>query len=121
MSIRHNPRFSRRDWPKTAAAVAEREGQAPFLRRLLVATVWLVFPPILTGNQHPSTVVLNRARKVGVPIVVVEPDTLTTVRTVEQIFGRTFLRQARKSAHFVNILEERFDFVRFYDMLGLET
>jgi len=76
---------------------------------------------ILTGNQHPSTVVLNRARKVGVPIVVVEPDTLTTVRTVEQIFGRTFLRQARKSAHFVNILEERFDFERFYDILGLET
>jgi BioD-like phosphotransacetylase family protein len=75
---------------------------------------------ILTGNQRPSSVVLDRACEVGVPIIVVEPDTLTTVRTVEQIFGRTFLRQPRKSAHFETILEERFDFARFYDILGLQ-
>ena len=76
---------------------------------------------ILTGGQHPSTVVLNRACEVGVPIVVVEPDTLSTVRTVEQIFGRTYLRQEKKSAHFGNILEERFDFERLYSILGLRA
>ena len=75
---------------------------------------------ILTGSQHPSTVVLNRACEVGVPIVVVASDTLTAVRKVERIFGRTFLRQSRKSAHFRNILEERFDFPRFYAKLGLK-
>jgi BioD-like phosphotransacetylase family protein len=75
---------------------------------------------ILTGGQRPSTVVLNRACEVGVPIVVVESDTLTAVRTLEKSFGRTFLRQPRKSAHFSNILEERFDFRRFYDSLGLQ-
>lgn len=76
---------------------------------------------ILTGQQYPSAVVLNRAQEVGVPIIVVEPDTLTTVRAIEQIFGRTFIRQPRKSAHFGNILEERFDFARLYKMLGLES
>jgi BioD-like phosphotransacetylase family protein len=74
---------------------------------------------ILTGGQQPSTVVLNRAREVGVPIIVVEPDTLTTVRQVEAIFGRTFMRQSRKSAHLCMIIEERFDFARLYDALAL--
>jgi len=75
---------------------------------------------ILTGSYRPSDVVLSRACEVGVPIVVVESDTLTAVRVVEAIFGRTFLRQTRKSAHFSNILEERFDFPRFYAQLGLQ-
>jgi BioD-like phosphotransacetylase family protein len=75
---------------------------------------------ILTGGQQPSTVVLNRACEVGVPIVVVQPDTLTTVRAVERIFGKTFVRQPRKSAHFATLLEERFDFRRLYGLLDLE-
>jgi BioD-like phosphotransacetylase family protein len=75
---------------------------------------------ILTGNQRPSTVVLNRACELKVPIVVVESDTLTTVRMIEPIFGKTFLRQPRKSAHFSTMFEERFDFRRFYEKLGLQ-
>lgn len=43
MSNRQHPRFSRRDWLKAAAAVAGHEGEAPFLGRLVVAAVWLVF------------------------------------------------------------------------------
>lgn len=76
---------------------------------------------ILTGNQHPSTVVINRAREVGVPIVVVEPDTLATVQSLEQIFGKTSLYQPKKAARFFNILQERFDFGRFYQMLDIQT
>jgi BioD-like phosphotransacetylase family protein len=76
---------------------------------------------ILTGGQHPSTVVMSRAQEVGVPIIVAEPDTLTTVQTIQQFFGKTSLHQAKKSAHFGNILEERFDFARFYTVLGLKA
>ena len=76
---------------------------------------------ILTGNQAPSTVVLNRAKEVGVPIIVVAPDTLTTVRNIERIFGKTFVREPRKSARFGAVLEERFDFTRLYHSLGLEA
>jgi BioD-like phosphotransacetylase family protein len=76
---------------------------------------------ILTGGQQPSSVVLSRAQEVDVPIIVVEPDTLTTVRMVEPIFGNTALHQSRKSEYFQDILEERFDFARLYEMMGLKA
>jgi BioD-like phosphotransacetylase family protein len=75
---------------------------------------------ILTGGQEPSMVVLTRAREVGVPIVVVEPDTLTTVQSLEQIFGKTSLHQAKKVSRFSNILQERFDLERFYSLIGIQ-
>jgi uncharacterized protein len=76
---------------------------------------------ILTGNQPPSQQVIDRAREVGVPIIVVEPDTLTTVRIVERAFGHTFVRQPRKTTHFGAILAERFDFQRLHAELSLES
>jgi BioD-like phosphotransacetylase family protein len=76
---------------------------------------------ILTGGQEPSPVVLNRAQEVRVPVIVVEPDTLTTVQMVEPIFGKTHLHQGRKSEFFQDLLEERFDFARLYDVLGLKA
>jgi BioD-like phosphotransacetylase family protein len=74
---------------------------------------------ILTGNHTPGREVLARAREVRVPVIVVEPDTLSTVRSAERIFGRTFVRQPRKISHFNTILQERFDFAQLYGMLGL--
>jgi hypothetical protein len=75
---------------------------------------------ILTGNRVPIPEVLARAREVRVPIVVVKPDTLSTVRSAERIFGRTFVRQPRKISHFSTILQERFDFAQLYGMLGIQ-
>ncbi|MBN1936055.1 MAG: phosphotransacetylase family protein [Anaerolineae bacterium] len=74
---------------------------------------------ILTGGQQPSDVVITRAQEVNVPIVVVEADTLSTVQVVEQVFGKTSLHEPQKLARFANILQERFDFERFYGMMGL--
>jgi BioD-like phosphotransacetylase family protein len=76
---------------------------------------------ILTGNQPPSQEVIDRAREVKVPIIVVEGDTLSTVHIVERAFGHTYVRQPRKTAHFSTILDERFDFERLHTMLGLES
>lgn len=73
---------------------------------------------ILTGGQPPSDGVINRAKEVNVPIVVVEDDTLATVLAAERILGKTSLHEPRKSARFGNILQERFDFERFYGMMG---
>jgi BioD-like phosphotransacetylase family protein len=74
---------------------------------------------ILTGGQQPSAVVLQRAQEVGVPIVVVETDTLTAVQAVQEIFGKTSLHQDKKSALFETVMEERFDYARLYEALGL--
>ena len=76
---------------------------------------------ILTGGYEPSAVVLARATEVGVPVVVVEADTLTTVQSVEQIFGKTSLHQAKKVSRFFNILQERFDIERFYNLIGIQA
>ena len=74
---------------------------------------------ILTGNRAPIPEVLARARELRVPIIVVESDTLTAVRSAERCFGRTFVRQPRKIAHFCTLLQERFDFAQLYGMLGI--
>jgi BioD-like phosphotransacetylase family protein len=73
---------------------------------------------ILTGNQRPPAEVMNRAQELDVPIVLVKQDTLTTVRSVDQIFGKTSLHQPKKCARFFGILQERFDFARLYDMMN---
>ena len=88
MSIRHNSRFSRRDWLKAAAAVAGHQGEARFLGRLVVATVWIVFafvPPVgadtvvvrggslldvASGEMRPARTILiddGRIRAIGTP------------------------------------------------------
>ncbi len=74
---------------------------------------------ILTGNQQPGEVVIARAQEVNVPLIVVEPDTLTTVQTIEQIWGRTSLHEPAKLARIMTILQERFDLTRFCGMMGL--
>ncbi len=76
---------------------------------------------ILTGGQPPSQVVIARAQEVNVPVVVVEADTLTTVQSMEQIMGKTSLHEPQKAARFGNILQERFDFGRFYGMMSLQA
>jgi hypothetical protein len=39
---------------------------------------------------------------------------------VEPIFGNTALHQSKKSEYFHDLLEERFDYDRLYQLVGLE-
>lgn len=74
---------------------------------------------VLTGNIRPSTRVLHRAEEREVPIIIVPDDTLTTVERAEQLFGRVRFRQHAKLQHFMEMLEENFDYHRFYKTLGI--
>ncbi len=74
---------------------------------------------ILTGNLRPSPIVLGRAEEVGVPVILVKPDTLTTVEIIEQFFGKTRFHQEEKIHCFEKLLEERFNFEALYEGLGL--
>ncbi len=51
---------------------------------------------ILTGNFQPSTVVLGRAKDLGVPIILVGYDTLTTVEKVNEIIGHVRIHEFSK-------------------------
>ncbi|MCL4079558.1 phosphotransacetylase family protein [Coriobacteriia bacterium Es71-Z0120] len=51
---------------------------------------------VLTGNMPPSSIVMSRAEELGVPMVMVEHDTLTAVERLEGLFGHTRLHDAAK-------------------------
>jgi BioD-like phosphotransacetylase family protein len=74
---------------------------------------------ILTGNLHPSPIILGRAEEVGVPMILAKQDTLTTVEIIEQFFGKTRFHQEKKIQRFERMLDERFDFDTFYKELKL--
>ena len=74
---------------------------------------------ILTGNLHPSPFILNRAEEAGVPIILVNHDTMTTVQLAEQAFGKTRFHQEKKIQRFERMLAENLDFARLHKALGL--
>ncbi|MGC8838428.1 MAG: DRTGG domain-containing protein, partial [Anaerolineae bacterium] len=75
---------------------------------------------ILTGNLQPSAIILSRAEELGVPVIVVPYDTLTTVEIIERFFGKTRFHQEKKIARLMELLELRFDFQGLYEALGLK-
>jgi BioD-like phosphotransacetylase family protein len=74
---------------------------------------------ILTGNLRPSPLILNQAEDLGVPLILVKPDTLTAVEEIESIFGRSRFHQERKIVKFERLLEKHFDHDVLYTELGL--
>ncbi|MBN1485116.1 MAG: phosphotransacetylase family protein [Chloroflexia bacterium] len=74
---------------------------------------------ILTGSLRPNPLILTRSEELGVPILLVSTDTMTTVRQVEEIFGRARFRQTSKIARFETLLDSHFDWDRFYKSLDL--
>ncbi len=74
---------------------------------------------ILTGNLRPSPIIMARAEEVGVPMILVKQDTLTTVEIIEQFFGKTRFHQEKKVQRFQEMMAERFDFEDLYISMGL--
>lgn len=64
---------------------------------------------ILTGNLYPSQVVLGRAAEVGVPMILVRGDTMSTVETVERVMGRIRLSNARQVDRLLEIVKQNLD------------
>lgn len=75
---------------------------------------------ILTGNLHPSPIILGRAEEVGVPMLLVRKDTLSTVEVIEQFFGKTRFHQEKKIQRFERVLEANMDFAALYADLGIK-
>ena len=75
---------------------------------------------ILTGDLYPSPRVLAAAAAKGIPVVLVRHDTRASTDLLDKVFGRVRFAQARKIDRFSALLAERFDFVRFAQLLGLD-
>jgi hypothetical protein len=74
---------------------------------------------ILTGNLHPSPLIINRAEEAGVPIILVKHDTLTTVHLAEEAFRKIHFHHQKRIDRFERMVSERFDFAALYQALGL--
>ncbi|MFI5339413.1 MAG: phosphotransacetylase family protein [Candidatus Methylomirabilales bacterium] len=75
---------------------------------------------VLTGDQMPNEIIIARAREVGVPMISVHYDTLTTVEKLEAVLGRIRIREERKVQRAREFLRDRLNYRRIVEKLGLE-
>jgi len=64
---------------------------------------------ILTGNFQPPTVVTNRAEELGVPVVLVPFDTLTTMEKINEIIGKVRFHELVKIDTMVEVVKNQVD------------
>ena len=75
---------------------------------------------ILTGNLHPSPLIIKQAEQFGVAILLVPLNTMETVETVEKIFGKTRLGQTAKLQQFEELMNAHLDYERLCGAIGFE-
>lgn len=61
---------------------------------------------VLTGNLHPSPLVIKQAEDLGVAVFLVPESTIETVEKVERIFGKTRMGQLAKLEKFESLVEQ---------------
>jgi len=64
---------------------------------------------LLTGNIHPSPVVLNKAQERGVPVILVPYDTYTTVNMLQDIAGKIKYGDKKRIKLARQLVEENVD------------
>jgi len=75
---------------------------------------------VLTGNLHPSPLIVKQAEEFGVAVLLVPMNTMEAVERIERIFGKTRLGQASKLRKFEELFSEHMDIEQLYSTLSLE-
>lgn len=74
---------------------------------------------ILTGNLPPSPAVKARAAELGVPMLLVGEDTISTVERIERLVSALRVREPRKLARARELVESCLDLTRLDALIGL--
>jgi BioD-like phosphotransacetylase family protein len=74
---------------------------------------------ILTGNLHPSPLIIQQAEMLNVPILLVQGSTMETVDIVERAYGKTRLGQPEKLEAFTQLMSGNVDIPAIYKALKL--
>jgi BioD-like phosphotransacetylase family protein len=74
---------------------------------------------ILTGCLEPRSLIVKQANEMGIPILLVDMNTMETVEAVDRIFGRTRMGQTVKLEKFQKLLAEHMALDRMYQCIGL--
>jgi len=75
---------------------------------------------ILTGNLHPSPLVIKQAEDLGVAIFLVPTSTMETVENVEGLLGKTRIGQKSKLDKFEKLVNQYVDIQGLLDSFGLK-
>ncbi|PSN11172.1 hypothetical protein C7271_24985, partial [filamentous cyanobacterium CCP5] len=75
---------------------------------------------VLTGHIPPSPEIVARAIDLEVPILAVDSDTLTTVETIDELFGQVQIHEPSKAACIRDLMNEHFDLRRLMQILDLK-
>ena len=75
---------------------------------------------VLTGNLHPSPLIVKQAEEFDIPVLLVRTNTLETVEAIERVFGKTRLGQSAKLKQFEDLLAAHVDIDRLFRVLGFE-
>ncbi len=74
---------------------------------------------ILCGNVPPIPTVLHRAEDKGVPIILVEQNTIAAIAGIEEVLSQARFRHQSKLSAMERTLAQHFDFPTLYQSLGL--
>ncbi|MDD5467613.1 MAG: phosphotransacetylase family protein [Anaerolineales bacterium] len=75
---------------------------------------------ILTGNLHPSPLIIKQADEFDVTILLVKANTMETIESIERIFGKTRLGQPVKLQRFMELVNAHLDFERLRQAFGIQ-
>lgn len=75
---------------------------------------------ILTGNLHPSPLIIQQAESLNVPILLVKSNTMETVEMIERAHGKTRLAQPEKMEAFLSLMAENVDLEAILKGIGLK-
>jgi BioD-like phosphotransacetylase family protein len=75
---------------------------------------------VLTGNLSPSPIVMARAEELGVPMVLVDMDTLTAVERVDNLLGTMRVHDPVKADRIREMLSQNVDLPALLAAFGIE-
>lgn len=76
---------------------------------------------ILTGNLHPSPLVLQQAEALGVAVLLVKQNTIDAVSQIEAAYGKTRLAEPEKLEEFMRLTDEHVNLAAIYKALGVTS
>lgn len=75
---------------------------------------------ILTGNLHPSPLIIKQADEFGVTVLLVQANTMETIEAIERVFGKTRLGQPVKFQRFLELFNQHLDFERLCQAFDIQ-
>ncbi len=76
---------------------------------------------ILTGRPYISDDVAHKAMELGVPILAVSKDTLSTVSIIESCLGQVRLHEGVKVTSICDMMAKHFNFTRFLKLMHIDA